>query len=85
MSSKVAGNRESKMRKIVMIALLSLGGCSEKAPQENGPIYPQGELVGTIKNSNLYRFDDVEAGNVCYYTAYGSGIGLSCVPARYER
>lgn len=74
------------MRNIALLALLTLGGCSAQEQQENGPTYPQGELIGTTGASRLYVFNDMEAGNVCYYTETDyPNVALSCVPARYER
>lgn len=65
-----------------------LNGCSRTYADENTPILPQGELVGTAGESRIYIFIDQESHNICYiteryYAANGAG-GISCVPLAYS-
>lgn len=64
---------------ILMTAVL-LAGCSAQAGQDNGPILPQAELIGTAGHSRIYRFHDLEQGNTCYVAERSDGSSLDCVP-----
>lgn len=73
---------------ILMTAVL-LAGCSRPYADENTPILPQGELVGTTGSSTrIYVFIDEEAHNICYITegnTMGNSVGaISCVPLAYS-
>lgn len=63
-----------------------LNGCSSNYADENTPILPQGELVGTAGSTRVYVFIDEESHNICYITErtqMGTG-GISCVPLAYS-
>lgn len=64
---------------ILMTAVL-LAGCSAQAGQDNGPILPQAELIGTADHNRLYRFFDLELESVCYITV-GSEQSSTRAPA----
>lgn len=64
-----------------------LNGCSRNYADENTPILPQGELVGTAGSTRVYVFIDEESHNICYITERGDnagGVGISCVPLAYS-
>lgn len=72
---------------ISMTAVL-LAGCSAPPPADNGPILPQGELVGTAGDTRVYVFIDTESHNICYITERSymskSAGAISCVPLAYS-
>lgn len=65
-------------RYLAPLCLLALAGCS--APQENGPMLPQAELVATAGTAHVYVLTDTDANNRCYIV---QGAGVSCVPLAY--
>lgn len=68
----------------ILMAAALLAGCSGGYADENTPILPQGELVGTAGNTRVYVFIDAESHNICYITERTSAGAISCVPLAYS-
>lgn len=72
---------------ILMTAVL-LAGYSGSYADENTPILPQGELVGTAGVTRVYVFHDNENHNTCYITERSnlrtSAGAIDCLPMAYR-
>lgn len=82
----------NRLALLMVVAIPTVGvllaGCSGSYADENTPILPQGELVGTAGNTRVYVFIDQESHNICYITERSnmriSAGAISCVPLAYS-
>lgn len=59
-----------------LMAAALLAGCAAPAHQS----VPQGALIGTVGDAELYIFLDNEQGNTCYVASRRGYSTVSCVP-----
>lgn len=75
------------MKKLLLIAVLGVAGCSQQLPEGKDNTTDQWERIADVPGiRGVYKVNDIEDGVICYYVVsqglYNEGPnGISCLPA----
>jgi len=77
------------MKKLLLIAVLDIAGCSQQLPESKNNITDQWERIAEVPEvPGVYKVNDIEDGVICYYVVSGAGYnmgpnGISCLAAQF--